>query len=124
MKRSALVTLLILTMLLPSSIATSQVTTDANRLGQVSFATSCTADAQTHFTRGVALLHSFGFDAHQGLTKPAQADPTCGIAHWGSAVAWLGNPLGGAASPTWLKDGSEAAAKAKATGAATPRERD
>jgi len=48
------------------------------------------------FERAVALEHSFWFgEAIKGFNAVAQADPSCGIAHWGAAVAWLGNPLAG-----------------------------
>ena len=125
MTRSALVTLLILIMLLPSSVARSQVASDANRLGQVSFATSCAPAAQAHFTRGVALLHSFWLDAAiKEFTETAQADPTCGIAGWGVAMAWMGNPLAGPPSARGLKDGWAAVEKARTMGAKTQRERD
>ena len=125
MTRSVLVTLLILIMLLPSSVATSQVASDAGRLGQVSFATSCAPAAQAHFTRGVARLHSFWFDAAiKEFTEAVQADPTCGIAGWGVAMACMGNPLAGPPSAGGLKDGWVAVEKARTMGAKTQRERD
>ena len=44
--------------------------------------------------RAVALLHSFSLDpAVKGFTDAAQTDPSCGIAYWGVAMAWMGNPL-------------------------------
>ena len=62
------------------------------KLGTVNFPTSCNATAQTEFTRSVALLHSFWFGyAIKGFEATAQADPSCGIAYWGAAVA--SNPL-------------------------------
>jgi tetratricopeptide (TPR) repeat protein len=98
---------------------------NAEKLGKVHFDTSCNPAVQAQFDRAVAWLHSFAFpDAIKNFNAVAQADPACGIAHWGAAVAWLGNPLAGPPSPAWLKSGSDAAAKAKATGAGTQRERD
>jgi tetratricopeptide (TPR) repeat protein len=95
------------------------------RLGTVNFPTSCSPAVQANFGRAVALLHSFWFThAIRGFDAVAQADPTCGIAHWGAAVAWLGNPLAGAPTPRGLQEGSAAAARAKATGAKTQRELD
>jgi len=47
------------------------------------------------------------------------------MAHWGTAMVRLGNPLSGvAAPPAVLKAGREAVERAKAAGAKTPRERD
>src|SRR5262249_57883379 len=64
------------------------------KLGTVSFPTSCSAAAQKEFTRAVALLHSFWFgQAIKGFEAAAQADPGCGISYWGGAVSRLGNPL-------------------------------
>jgi tetratricopeptide (TPR) repeat protein len=126
MKQSSLVLVLILVLLLPASVALPQgASSDTGGLGQVTFPTSCTPGAQPHFTRGVALLHSFWFDAAiKEFEATAQADPSCGIAGWGVAVAWMGNPLAGPPSPRGLKDGWAAVEKAKAIGSKTQRERD
>jgi tetratricopeptide (TPR) repeat protein len=73
----------------------------------------------------VALLHSFHLDAAVGaFTDVAAADPTCGMAQWGVAMAWLGNPLAGPPSARGLKEGGAAVEKAKAAGARTDRERE
>ena len=95
------------------------------KLGKVSFASTCSAAAQPQFERGVALLHSFWFpEALKAFQAAAQADPACGIAHWGAAVAWLGNPLGGPPTARGLEEGTAAVGRAKAAGAKSPRERD
>jgi tetratricopeptide (TPR) repeat protein len=97
----------------------------AERLGTVRFATSCAPAVQPRFDRAVALLHSFHLDAAvAGFTEVAAADPACGMAHWGVAMAWLGNPLAAAPSARGLKEGSAAVEKAKAAGARTDRERE
>src|SRR3989454_8358710 len=54
----------------------------------------------------------------------AQADPACGIAHWGVAMNLLGNPFGWPPSPKALADGWAAVERAKTAGAKTQRERD
>ena len=73
----------------------------------------------------MALLHSFWFpEALKAFQAAAQADPACGIAHWGAAVAWLGNPLGGPPTARGLEEGTAAVGRAKAAGAKSPRERD
>ena len=60
------------------------------RLGRVSFPTSCAAAVQEQFDRGVALLHSFAYaaakDAFQGV---AERDPRCAMAHWGMAMTYF-----------------------------------
>jgi tetratricopeptide (TPR) repeat protein len=95
------------------------------RLGSVNFPTSCSPAVQSQFERAVALLHSFWFsEAIKGFNGVSQADPSCGIAQWGAAVAWLGNPLAGPPTPKGLQDGSAAAARARAAGAKTQRELD
>jgi len=95
------------------------------RLGKVNFPTTCAAAAQPHFERGVALLHSFWFgEAIKAFQAAAVADPACGIAHWGTAVAHLGNPLAGPPTPRGLQEGSSAVARAKAAGAKSQRELD
>jgi tetratricopeptide (TPR) repeat protein len=98
---------------------------NVDRLGKVNFQNSCSPAVQAQFERAVALLHSFAFQgALKGFADVAQADPKCGIAHWGSAVAWLGNPLAGAPPAKNLQEGAAAVARANAAGAGTARERD
>ena len=95
------------------------------RLGKVNFPTSCNPAVQPQFERAVALQHSFWFaEAIKGFNAVAAADPSCGMAHWGAAVAWLGNPLGGTPTPRGLQEGTAAVARAKAAGAKTAREQD
>ena len=95
------------------------------KLGKASFPTSCAASVQPAFDRAVALLHSFWLDAAgKAFAGVAQADPGCAMAHWGTAMVLMGNPLAGARPPKVLKEGWEAVERAKAAGAKTPRERD
>ena len=57
------------------------------KLGTVSFPTSCKPEVQQEFNRGVALLHSFTYRlADQAFHHVSQQDPACAIAHWGSAM--------------------------------------
>jgi len=78
------------------ALATVPVTVPAQeQLGKVSFPTSCSPAVQADFERAVALLHSFWLDAGgKAFAAVAQADPTCAMAYWGTAVIKLGNPLG------------------------------
>ena len=106
-------------------VAPTGADAQGEKLGTVHFPTSCSPGVQAQFDRSVAWLHSFAFqDAIKGFTSVAVADPKCGIAHWGTAVASLGNPLAGAPTQKWLESGAAAVARAKATGAGSQRERD
>jgi len=100
-------------------------TGDAEKLGKVHFAVSCLPATQPQFDRAVAMLHSFwypqGFNAFTEITK---SDPGCAMAYWGMAISRRGNPLVGAPSAQVLRDGLEAASKAKLADAKTQRERD
>src|SRR5206468_2138419 len=74
--------------------------------------------------RAVALLHSFWFDAGgKAFAAVAQADPTCAMAHWGTAMIKLGNPLAIPPMPKALEEGAAAIQRAKAANPRTPRER-
>jgi tetratricopeptide (TPR) repeat protein len=98
----------------------------SEKLGRVSFPTSCNAAVQPRFERAVAMLHSFWFDeAHRAFQQVAADDPTCAVAHWGIAMTLLGNPLIGQPLPEpRLKSAVAAAERASALAAhASPRER-
>lgn len=59
-----------------------------DKLGTVSFATSCAPAVQSGINRGVALLHDFWYEeAQRQFDLVAKSDPTCAIAHWGSAMS-------------------------------------
>jgi tetratricopeptide (TPR) repeat protein len=105
--------------------ATTAVSAQAEKLGAVDFKTSCSAPAHAQVNRAVALLHSFSLDpAVKGFAEAGQTDPSCGIAYWGMAMAWMGNPLAGPPSARGLKEGGVAVERAKTAGAKTQRERD
>ncbi|WP_157219149.1 hypothetical protein [Flavisphingomonas formosensis] len=94
------------------------------RLGSVSFETSCNAEAQPRFNRAVALMHSFQFGpAIDGYRAALAADPSCAIAYWGIALSSWSNPFAGFKSPLQLKQGLEAVQAGRALKAKTPRER-
>jgi hypothetical protein len=97
------------------------------RLGQVSFPVSCNAAAQKEFEVSMAYYHSFAWPEHKAaLERVIQADPACGMAHWGRALGLLDNPFlwPGSLSPRVLADGQAAIDAARAAGLKTPRERD
>lgn len=57
------------------------------KLGTVSFPTTCAAGVQVEFDRGVALLHSFAYRAaDEAFQSVARKDAQCAMAHWGSAM--------------------------------------
>lgn len=92
-------------------------------LGTVAFPTSCNADAQEWISRGVALLHSFGYEeARLAFNNAARADRSCGMAYWGLARTWY-HPVWAPPSPEELKQGAAAIRQALAAGAKTERER-
>jgi len=58
------------------------------RLGTVSFPTSCAPSVRAPFDRGIALLHDFWYqEARRQFEKIAKSDPTCAMAHWGIAMS-------------------------------------
>ncbi|UAK24274.1 hypothetical protein [Sphingomonas nostoxanthinifaciens] len=95
------------------------------RLGSVSFQTSCDAAVQPQFDRAVALMHSFQFGrAIEGYRAVLAADPTCAIAYWGIALSSWSNPFAGFKSPAQLKQGLDAVNAGRAAAPKTQRERD
>lgn len=94
------------------------------QLGQVTFQNSCAPATAADMNRAVALLHSFWFNAAAAaFTGVAEKDPTCGIAWWGVAMSRWGNPFAPSRPVAALEQGRSAIEKARAAGAATPRER-
>jgi hypothetical protein len=95
------------------------------KLGSVSFATSCTPAVQKEFNRAVALLHSFQFSrAIEGFNAVLAEDASCGIAYWGISLSDWGNPFApGMKDKGQLQLGRESAARGKSVGTKTKRER-
>ena len=81
---------------------------DLGNLGAVHFTTSCNSAAQGDISRGVALIHSFWYsEAEKSFRAAASADPTCGIAWWGVAMANY-HTVWQPPTPDELKIGAEA----------------
>src|SRR6266704_2885327 len=60
------------------------------KLGVVSFQTSCSANVQKSFERAVALLHSFAYSAAEKAFRDVAAkDPNCAAPHWGVAMTYF-----------------------------------
>jgi tetratricopeptide (TPR) repeat protein len=95
------------------------------KLGKLSFPTSCDPKVQAEFERGVAMIHSYWFlIARRTFESVLQQDPNCAIAYWGVAMDYLGNTLAVAPTRAEAEAGWAALEKARATGAKTQRERD
>ena len=93
------------------------------QLGKVSFPISCAPASQKSFERGVALLHSFGYEeAEQQFAELAKSDPDCAMAHWGIAMS-LFHQIWERPPAAMLKRGHEEMGKAQKIGAKTERER-
>ncbi len=84
------------------------------KLGRVSFPTSCGAESGAEMERGIALLHSFSYAAAQlQFEAIAREDPSCAMAHWGIAMTQL-QPLWGYPDKSQLKKGAQEMAMARA----------
>jgi hypothetical protein len=78
------------------------------KLGTVSFPTSCAPRVAHDFERSVALLHSFAYGAaEQSFRKVAVADPHCAMARWGMAMSYY-HQLWSPPGPKDLQDGRTA----------------
>src|SRR5262249_39016898 len=117
--------LIIAASLISMVLSTSVWSQQDERLGKVSFPTSCDPKVQTEFERGVAMLHSYWFlYARKTFEGVLKQDPNCAIAYWGLALDLLGNSLTAPPSRTDAQAAWEALEKARAIGAKTARERD
>ena len=93
-------------------------------LGAVNFPTSCKAEVQSEFTRGVALLHSFAYSASQDSFKAVlEKDPDCAIARWGVAMTYFHQLWDPPVWPESLARGREDLRQAEQRAAGSARER-
>ena len=93
------------------------------KLGNVSFPISCAPDSQKPFERGVALMHSFGYEeAEAQFVEITQKDPACAMAHWGIAMSLFHQIWERPGDPS-LKRGWSEIEKAQKLDARTDRER-
>src|SRR5450755_3984564 len=93
------------------------------KLGTVTFATSCTPALNPAFERALALLHSFAYAAsEQAFRDVAARDPGCAIAHWGIAMS-LYHQLWEPPSRDQLREGAEQIRRAVEIRAGSLRER-
>jgi tetratricopeptide (TPR) repeat protein len=93
-------------------------------LGKVHFPVSCQAAQQPAFDRGVALMHSFGYErAESAFNDVIAHDPKCAMAHWGIAMANF-HQIWGPPTEAEFARGRAAAEKAAQLPAPSPREGD
>ncbi len=75
------------------------------KLGTVTFVTSCAPKVSHDFERAVALLHSFAYSAAEKAFRDViAADPSCAMAHWGVAMSYY-HPLWSPPGPAELEQG-------------------
>jgi tetratricopeptide (TPR) repeat protein len=122
MTRRALIVAALLGLVAPHAVR-AQDHDHSGELGTVAFPVTCNAGAQEHMHRAVAMLHSFWFpEARSTFEAAAEADPGCGIAHWGVAMTHFGNPMAGGNAAASQAAGWEAAQRAAAAGARSARD--
>lgn len=81
-----------LVLLLSKPLASQEVHSHSasERLGAVTFSTTCKPAVQKEFERALALLHSFAYSSAEASFKDVAAtDPNCAIAHWGIAMTYF-----------------------------------
>ena len=110
---------------LVTTLTSSAIGQQDERLGNVTFPTSCDPKVQAEFNRGVAMLHSYWFliarRTFEGILKE---DPNCAMAYWGVAMDYLGNTLATTPTRAEAQAAWDALEKARAIGPKTQRERD
>src|SRR5690242_21088204 len=104
--------------LITAALAGGALGQQDEKLGRVTFATSCDPKVQTEFNRGVAMLHSYWFlIARRTFGGVLQQDPNCAMAYWGIAMDYLNNMFVTAPSRPDAQAAWEALEKARAIGA-------
>lgn len=94
------------------------------RLGSVSFPTTCSPATHPTFDRAVALLHSFQYEeAENGFSDIIQREPNCAMAYWGEAMS-LYHQLWDHPDAETLKKGRAELQKAAELHAKSARERE
>jgi len=108
-------------MLAASSTAQQPASVQLDKLGTVDFPTSGSAQAQAHFLRGVAALHSFWYEvALEEFRKSTKIEPDFVMGYWGEAMAH-NHPIWG--DPQETEAARKVLANIRDTSKLTPRER-
>ena len=96
------------------------VTAQESKLGRVEFPTSGSKEAQAHFLRGLAALHSFWYEeALEAFRESTKVDPDFAMGYWGEAMTY-NHPLW---SEQDIAGARQVLAKLKETPKVTDRER-
>jgi tetratricopeptide (TPR) repeat protein len=94
------------------------------KIGKVSFATTCDQSVQKEFERGLALLHSFWYEeAQKSFKEVLDQDPHCAIAYWGQAMS-IYRPLWNRPTASDLQNGRKFIQVAQTIDGNSQRERD
>jgi len=95
------------------------------KLGKLSFPTSCDPKLQAEFERGVAMIHSYWFlIARRTFEGVLRQDPACAMAYWGIALDLLNNSLAVVPPRADAEAAWAALEKAREISAKSQRERD
>ena len=98
MSRLSLALGAVLALAVSAGVAEQRTSTRAP-LGSLSFPNSGAPAAQADFLRGVAWLHSFGYEeARRAFEAVLAKDPACAMAYWGIAMTWY-HPIWAPPSP-------------------------
>ena len=101
-------------------VLTFNVAAQESKLGRVEFPTSGSKEAQAHFLRGLAALHSFWYEeALEAFREATKVDPDFAIGYWGEAMTY-NHPLW---SEQDIAAGRQALTKIKDTAKLMDRER-
>ncbi len=80
---------LVIAALVAWTLAVAPASAQLENVGNLSFPTSGSAEAQKHFLRGVAILHSFGWKQAIAEFKEAQRlQPDFALAYWGETLCY------------------------------------
>ena len=83
-----------------AAVAVVPVQAQFQSVGSIDFPTSASGEAQQHFLRGVAILHSFGWEqAIEQFQAAQEIDPDFAMAYWGESLAY-NHPLFSNMDPT------------------------
>ena len=114
-------------LLIPSFSLAAQEAHDHNapeKLGKVSFPTTCMPAVQQQFDRGVALLHSFAYTAAENVFQGvAEQDHQCAMAHWGIAMTHFHQLWDPPISPAAISIAQKEIQRAQEIGTGSERER-
>ena len=91
-KRLAGIAIGVVALALSAAPVRAQASQQDEKLGKLSFPTSCDPKVQAEFERGVAMIHSYWFlVARRTFEGVLKQDPNCAMAYWGVAIDLLNN---------------------------------